>query len=167
MEQITNSIELIERLKGNQNVLGILQYGSGVASGGADTDICVVLSERPEGLESIHFWIGTGPVDMNIRTLKELQEGGVAGLPGLDDVLREGQVLYEQEAGLLQGISGRRAARSSAPGPAALAGLRHGHAHVLHKLDYYDEDLFPESLETNFSGMYFICPVSASQSLVS
>lgn len=134
---VANPTELIERLKANPEVLGILQYGSGISPEAADTDICVVLRRRPEGLESIHFWVDCGPVDMNLRTLEEIAGGEVAGLPGFDDVLREGKVLYEREPGLLAGLSARRESKPSPPTPAAVDQMRFGYAHFLQKLDYY------------------------------
>lgn len=137
--QITNSSELIEQLKKNASVLGILQYGSGIAPDGADTDICLVVSQRPMGLESIHFWIASGPVDMNIRTRDELRDGGVADLVGFDDVLREGKVLYEREPGLLEDSLANASSSPSPPLRDNFAGMRHGHAHVLTKLDYYKD----------------------------
>ena len=129
--------QLIERLQQNTNVVGILQYGSGVCPDAADTDICVVVSKRPEGIESIHFWIGSGPVDLNIRTLDELARGGVADLPGLDDVLREGKVLYNSEPGLLDGLSPSLAGARCVQEPHSIPFMRHGHAHVINKLVYY------------------------------
>jgi len=140
--QIATPTELIERLKRNPDVLGALQYGSSIRPDGADTDICVVVAHRPEALESVHFWIGAGPVDMNLRTLDELRDGGVAELPGLDDVLREGIVLYERQPGLLGNIVAKSSlspSQPSPPDPADMVGMRHGHAHVLHKLDYHKD----------------------------
>ena len=135
--QIKDPTELIERLKQNPNVLGILQYGTAMCPQGADTDLCVVVSERPEGLESIHFWIGNGPVDLNIRTLDELLHCTVD--PQFDEVLRAGKVLYERESGLLANLSATPAVKPSLPKPAAPAFMRHGHAHYLHKIDHYKD----------------------------
>ena len=132
--RIADAVELIELLKRCPKVLGILEYGSGIHPGGADVDLCVVVAHRPAGLESIHFWLGGGKtVDMNPRTLQELREGGVAGLSGLDDVLREGNVLYERQPGLLA----EREPRPETEGRQDHSFMRHGHAHVLHKLDHY------------------------------
>lgn len=134
--QIADPTELIEFLKRNPDVLGILQYGSGVWPDAADTDICVVVARRPEGLESVHFWIGCGPVDMNVRTLDELRDRDMAELPGFDDVLRDGKVLYEKQPGLLADIVSEKPSQPEAPD---LVGIRHGHAHVLHKLEHYKD----------------------------
>ena len=132
--RIADAAELIERLKRCSDVLGILEYGSGVQPGGADVDLCVVVARRPAGLESIHFWLAGGKtVDMNPRTPQELRQGGVAGLSGFDDVLREGNVLYERQPGLLA----EREPRPEADDRQDHSFMRHGHAHVLHKLDHY------------------------------
>lgn len=127
--------ELIEALKTRPQVLGILQYGSGMCPEAADTDLCVVVAERPRGLESIHFWLADGPVDLNVRTIAELQTARVA--PEFDEVLREGTVLFEREPGALVCLSSLRASQTRLPTPAQFAGMRHGHAHYLSKLDYY------------------------------
>jgi len=136
---ISSPTELMERLKQSPAVLGILRYGSGASPQAADTDICVVVTERPAGLESVHFWIASGPVDMNFRTLDEFFCGSVAELPGLDDALREGELLYEREEGLLA-----EKAKPARHSPATQDArdhsfMRHGHAHVLHKLDFYKD----------------------------
>jgi len=134
---IADTAELLERLKRSPEVLGILEYGSGAEPGGADVDLCVVVTRRPAGLESIHLWAGGRPVDLNVRTLQELREGGVAGLPGFDEVLREGKVLYERQPGLLAEREPRPAEQSEPKDRQDHSFMRHGHAHVLHKLDHY------------------------------
>ena len=135
--QIESPADLVARLKHNPDVLAILQYGSGVWRDGADTDLCVVVGHRPEGLESIHFWIGCGPVDLNVRTLGELREGGVAELPGLDIVLRDGEVLYEKQPGILSETVSQSPSSPSLAHTADHSMMRHGHAHVLAGLEYY------------------------------
>ena len=135
--QISNPDQLVELLKENPNVLGILRYGSGIWPEAADTDLCVVVSERPEGLESVHFWLQCGPVDLNIRTLNELRDGCVAALPGLDHVLREGEVLYERESGLLERQLTDTLSQPPPPDQAEVAQMRFGHAHYLQKIQHY------------------------------
>ena len=68
-----NPKELVELLARNPDVLGILQYGAGIGPEAADADLCVVVAQRPDGLESIHFWLGSRPVDLNVRTLDDLK----------------------------------------------------------------------------------------------
>lgn len=144
--QIAGAAELIEHLKTNPEVLAILQYGSGLGPTAADTDICVVLRRRPEGLESIHFWLASGPVDLNLRTPAELRAGGVASPPGFDEVLRGGEVLYQRQPGPLAAAPAESASppvpREAEQPKDVRAGpdhsfMRHGHAHVLHKLEHH------------------------------
>jgi hypothetical protein len=125
-------VELIEVLKSQRNVLGILEYGSR-PPGAADTDLCVVVSERPRGLESVHFWLKSGPVDLNVRTLRDLRGSGLER--EFDDALREGTILWERETGTLSGLCAR--AQACPLGTSKLARMRHGHAHYLTKLTYY------------------------------
>jgi len=135
--EISDPVELIDRLKGNPDVLAILRYGSGIGPDAADTDLCVVVAERPAGLESVHFWLEAGPVDMNIRTLEEICGQDVAPLPGLDDVLREGQVLFERRPGLLGALDHAGSDEPGPPSDEAVVQMRFGHAHYLAKLDHY------------------------------
>ena len=135
--EIASTADLIGRIQENDNVLAILQYGSGIEGEGADTDLCLVVKDRPQGLEGIHFWTATGPVDLNIRTVDELRDGGVEA--GFDDVLREGEVVYERTPGTLTGICGKPQPRRALPGPGETARMRHGHAHFLSKLDFYKD----------------------------
>jgi hypothetical protein len=128
---------LIDRLRRNPAVLAIIQYGGGVCPKAADTDLCVVVTERPAGLESAHFWIGNGPVDLNVRTLDELKACNVD--PGFDEELRRGEVLYEREPGLLDGAL-RPLATDEAPlNPEGTTRTRFGYAHWLTKLVHYED----------------------------
>ena len=47
--EINSVTDLIGRIQENDNVLAIPQYGSGAAEEVADTDLCVVVKERPQG----------------------------------------------------------------------------------------------------------------------
>jgi hypothetical protein len=56
-------------------VIGIARYGGRAAddtSPGGDFDIFVIVRDRPDDLESVHFHCGGIPVDMNLRTLADL-----------------------------------------------------------------------------------------------
>jgi len=144
--------QLIETLKRNPDVLGILQYGSGMSPEAADTDICVVVRTRPPGLESIHFWLECGPVDMNLRTPEELRgEGNVAPLSGFEDVLRERKVLWEREPGLLKNVSVPTRGESAPIDAAAATQMRFGHAHYMQKIEHY-RDRDPSLCRTLLSG---------------
>jgi hypothetical protein len=134
-EQLATPTALIDRLKQNPQVLGILRYGAGIWPDGADTDLCVVVAQRPTGLESVHFWLTCGPVDLNVRTVKDLERCDVE--PGFDEVLLKGEVLYEREPGLLGALSDERPAESSPPDPGQVTRMRFGHAHYLQKLEHH------------------------------
>ncbi len=127
--------ELIEALRANPTVLAILSYGSGVGPDAADTDLCVVVSERPLGLESVHFWLESGPVDLNVRTLAELKAASVE--PGFDEVLREGTVLYERDHGALRELPSIPQPEKDPASQAGMARVRHGFTHYMTKLDHH------------------------------
>ncbi len=75
-------------------------------------------------------------MDLNVRTLEELRAGTV--VPEFDDVLRAGRVLYEREPGMLDGPFST-STQKPLPDANAVARIRHGHAHYLHKLQHYED----------------------------
>ena len=89
--------ELITRLSQNSNVLGILRYGSRDAFEGrvgGDVDLFVIVKERPDEVESLHFHVGHTPVDLNLRTLADLHRQ--MPLTEIDDAIREAEAIFER-----------------------------------------------------------------------
>ena len=68
--------EMLAILKSNPNTLGLVEYGSPHESDNYETgdyDLFVILQDRAHDVESLHFYIKTIPVDLNIRSLQEIQ----------------------------------------------------------------------------------------------
>lgn len=137
--------ELIDCLRANPDVLGILRCGSASRPGekAADLDLCLVVRQRPPGLEAAHFWVGDTPLDMNIRTLEELTSGCVSGAPVLEDVLRCGEILFERSPGALTEIA--KSEDSDHPKTPLLddrlkAEMRFCYAHLVRKLETHVDD---------------------------
>jgi predicted nucleotidyltransferase len=66
---------LIDRLKAHPGVIGIVRYGGRRVDDpapGGDFDLFVLLDDPPPPVESLHFYVGHIPVDMNLRTLADL-----------------------------------------------------------------------------------------------
>jgi len=83
-------------------VLGIARYGRRPAhdmSPGGDFDLFVLVKECPEDVESLHFYLGGVPVDLNIRTIEHLRRS--EPITEFDVVLTNAEILYD-ETGALQ-----------------------------------------------------------------
>lgn len=88
--------EMIERLKAHSEVLGLIRYGGrhvNDMSPGGDFDLFVILKEAPENVESLHFYVEDIPVDLNLRTLTDLQRE--SPLTEIDLSLLQGEILYD------------------------------------------------------------------------
>jgi len=77
-------------------VLGILRYGSndGLSGNGGDLDLFVIVSERPDDVESLHFYVGDTPVDLNVRTLTDLQRD--QPLTEIDSAIADAEILFDR-----------------------------------------------------------------------
>jgi len=70
-----NLSELIERLKNNPKVIGIIIYGSrsvNINSLIGDFDLFVFLDYPLQDIESIHFYVGETSVDLSLRCINDL-----------------------------------------------------------------------------------------------
>ncbi len=88
--------DLIQRLRANPDVLGIARYGGRSADDaepGGDFDIFVIVRERPESVESVHFQCGGIPVDMNVRDLDDLRRE--EPLTEIDHALTTAELLHD------------------------------------------------------------------------
>jgi len=92
-----NLDKLVARLENNPRVVGIARYGSRRAtdvSPGGDFDLFVFVKERPPGIESIHFYVGDIPVDVNIRTLEDIWRN--EPLTNIDIALADAEILHDK-----------------------------------------------------------------------
>ena len=69
--------KMLAFLKSNPNVLGLVEYGSSHKTDSysqGDYDLFVILQKKDHNVESLHFYVSRTPIDLNIRTLKEIQD---------------------------------------------------------------------------------------------
>jgi hypothetical protein len=138
---------LLARLAAQPHVAGVVRYGQrplpdepagpARAAAGGDPDLCVVVDQRPEGLESLHLHIGTLPVDLNLRTWPDLQavERGQPLTP-IDGAILAGEVLYDRDGDLAVRLRALAARQPLPPPPTDddVAMVRFGQRHALDKV---------------------------------
>lgn len=91
--------ELVDRLVANPLVTGIVRYGGRLLddqSAGGDFDLFVFLEARPAQVESLHFLCREIPVDLNVRTVADLQRS--EPLTTVDIAMTAGEILYDPTA---------------------------------------------------------------------
>jgi hypothetical protein len=94
---LENLIDLVDQLKRNPRVLGIVRYGRRSPVDllpGGDFDLFVFVEERLHDVESIHFHCGGIPVDLSLRTIEDLLRE--EPLSRIDRLLGEAEVLYDR-----------------------------------------------------------------------
>ena len=133
--------EMLSLLKSNSNVLGLVEYGSSshefVKEEMGDYDLFVMLKDKTDYIESLHFRISAIPVDLNIRSIQEIQK--LKYLEGFEIALLEGRIIYDPTKKVAQAIKelGKRHVefRPNSPSEHSIAFTRHGHRHVLDKIN--------------------------------
>ena len=101
-----NLEDLVARLESNPRVVGIVRYGSrrpADLSPGGDFDLFVFVKERPPDIESIHFYVGDIPVDLNLRFLDDLRRS--KPLTGIDTALVDAEILCDKTGALGQELA--------------------------------------------------------------
>lgn len=131
--------EMLAVLKSNPNVLGLVEYGSShesILEKTGDYDLFVVLEDKAYDVESLHFHIATIPVDLNIRSLQEIQDLRYA--EGFETALLDGRIIYDPTKKVAQALEGLRmrqkAYHPGRPSEHSVAFARHGHRHALDKI---------------------------------
>lgn len=97
MKDFQNLSELIDRLKKSPKVIGIVRYGSRTPedmSLGGDFDLSVFLEDNSLEIESLHFYIDYIPVDINLRTIEDLNLSKPMSF--IDFALIDGDLLYDK-----------------------------------------------------------------------
>ena len=95
MNGIQNLRHMIDLLKGNPRVLGMVRFGGcsqDVMSPEGDFDLFVFVEDRDWDIDSIHFYVGDIPVDLAIRTLGDPQSEE----PFAHAALVNGEILYDR-----------------------------------------------------------------------
>jgi len=135
-----NSIpDLIQKLSSNPRVVGLIEYGNArhdAKEFNGDYDLIAILDEHDPDVESVHFFVGETPVDLNLRTLGEIRK--MERCEGFEIVLIDGRIIHDPSGKLSQEIEAlrkRHTASSPVPlSPGKIGGLRHGAKHTLDKL---------------------------------
>ncbi|MGD9889835.1 MAG: hypothetical protein AB7R89_01955 [Dehalococcoidia bacterium] len=128
--------DLIARLVDHPKLVGIVRYGGRSVEApapGGDLDLCLIVDERPPPMESIHFYVGSLPVDLNLRTWRDLERD--PPLTPIDDAILAGEVLYDRDGDLaqrLRGCANRRVTMVLSAHDLAL--IRFGQRHSLDKV---------------------------------
>jgi hypothetical protein len=102
----TNLENLVERLRANPGVLGLIQYGGRTSQDeteGGDFDLLAIVRSRDPNLESIHFYWGEMPVDLNLRTLQDLKRK--EPLSHIDRDMAQGELLFDRLGSLLDALN--------------------------------------------------------------
>ena len=154
--------EMVDALRSNPEVLGLIEYGSakyGDERIDGDYDLIVVLRQRDPEVESMHFYIGGMPVDLNTRSLEDIHDMGSA--TGFDSVFLEGRIIHDPSNRIRQEIDAlrqRHAKVSRENHNLNVAGMRYGARHILDKIRNRQESKSTLSSYLLHQGMYWLVP---------
>ena len=154
--------EMIYALRNNPEVLGLIEYGSAECSDNeinGDYDLIVVFKQRDTEVESLHFHIGEVPVDLNIRSLEDIQDTWCAA--GFDSIWLDGRIIYDPSGKIKQEIEELRQRNAETPRKnhnLNFTGMRHGARHILDKIRNRQESMTTLSSYLLHQGMYWIVP---------
>lgn len=136
MESIKN---LIKKLTSNPKVVGLLEYGGARYQDEeihGDYDLFVFLTAHEPDVESIHFYIDSIPVDLNLRTLANIQ--AIQRVEGFDMALLDGRIIYDLSGRLETEIRALRERHEKSDVPElsqeTIGVMRHGGRHTMDKL---------------------------------
>jgi len=131
--------EMLTILESNPNVLGLVEYGSAYEPAlekAVDYDLFAVLENKAYDVESLHFRVAGIPVDLNIRSLKEIQDLRCA--EGFEAALLDGRIIYDptrKVARALEELKERQKAHyPDKPSEHSGAFARHRYRHGLDKI---------------------------------
>jgi hypothetical protein len=131
--------DMLAILKSNPNVLGLVEYGSPHESDNYETgdyDLFVILQDKANDVESLHFYIKTISVDLNVRSLHEIQ--GARYVEGFSVALLDGRVIYDPTKQVSQELQKLRERQKryyhGELSEHSIAFTRHGHRHVFNKV---------------------------------
>jgi hypothetical protein len=132
--------EMISALKRHPEVLGLVGYGSDHRADDyamGDCDLFVVLDHKDPTVESLHFYVGSVPVDLNLITLDEIRHLDVTDGFHLVALL-DGRILHDPTSKVTSALEELRRRQKQSPlkelSEHAIAFTRHGHRHVFSKI---------------------------------
>lgn len=131
--------EMLAILKSTPNTLGLVEYGSPHKSDNYETgdyDLLLILQDKVYDVESLHFYIKTIPVDLNVRSLQEIQD--LEFPKGFETFLLEGRIIYDPTKKVSQELQKLKERQKTCYpkkfSEHSIAFARHGHKHVLNKI---------------------------------
>ena len=68
--------QMVETFGTNPDVLGLVEYGSARFSDPrieGDYDLVVVIRQEHPEVESLHFYVGATPVDLNLKSIGDIE----------------------------------------------------------------------------------------------
>jgi hypothetical protein len=132
---VTTVPELVARLAAHGAVVGLVRYGNrpvGATGTAGDLDLFVLVDDRPPELESVHFYVGDLPVDLNVRIWRDLERD--EPLTPIDGDIYRGEVIYDRDGDLAARLRALAARWEQPPPPLSahdIAFIRFGHRHSL------------------------------------
>jgi len=130
---------MIELLRANAAVVGLAEYGSASYTDSrihGDYDLIVIIDPGIPSIESLHFYVGDTPVDLNLRTLEQIDAMGRAD--GFESILLDSRIIHDpsgEARRALDDLRGRHEASDrTAMGQERIAAMRHGAKHTFDKL---------------------------------
>ena len=131
--------DMIAVLTTNPEVLGLLEYGSssvGDARMLGDYDLLVILKNKGLQVESLHFYLASVPIDLNLRTLSEIREMDQAS--GINQALLEARIISDPTGDVAREIQALRSRQDQVPRAKTpdeeLANIRFGTKHIFDKV---------------------------------
>jgi hypothetical protein len=131
--------EMIEILRSNPIVRGLAEYGKAAHTDKVfygDYDLFVVINPGDVAVESLHFYIGEIPVDLNIRTLQQID--ALVQADGFDGVLIDARIIYDRDGDLGRSVKALQLrcmeAGTKQIDEGHIAAIRHGARHTFDKL---------------------------------
>lgn len=131
--------EMLLMLKSNKNVLGLLEYGSlhdqdDFMTG--DYDLYIILETKESDIESLHFYINNIPIDLNIKTLGEIEK--LKFVKGFETALLDARIIHDPTGKIKKAIERliqrHKKHKSVGTTKSAIAFARHGHKHIFDKI---------------------------------
>jgi len=135
-----NSVkEMVEALKANESVIALAEYGSAAYVDReiqGDYDLIVFVVPSIAGVESLHFFVDGTPVDLNLRSLEQID--AMPKAEGFESVLLDCRIIHDPSGTTRRALDGLRC-RHEASSPSVIseeqiAGMRHGARHAFDKL---------------------------------
>ena len=131
--------EMIELLRNNPAIVGLMEYGSASyldETIEGDYDLVAVVGRQVSEVESLHFYVDETPVDLNIRTVQQIDLMDRAD--GFDSILLDVRIIHDPSGRVMRTLGGLRKRHHSNPVPRIrndrIADKRHGAKHTFDKV---------------------------------